>query len=183
MVAASIGSAGDPQPLPYLPLLNPLDLTQGLALATLAYTWLTLHRAGLARAVPPPLAAWALGGLGFLWLNTLLLRALHQWGGIPYRLDSLFDSGLVQATVAIFWTLCGVAGMVVAARRRWQALWLVAAGLLGVVVLKLFVVDLAYRGTVERIVAFIAVGLLLLVVGYVSPMPPRPQTQSEARAP
>jgi uncharacterized membrane protein len=38
--------------------------------------------------------------------------------------------------------------------------------------LKLFLVDLSNRGGSERIVVFIAVGVLMLVVGYFAPMPP-----------
>ena len=44
---------------------------------------------------------------------------------------------------------------------------------MGVVVVKLFLVDLGNTGTLERIVSFLGVGLLLLVVGYVAPVPPR----------
>ena len=38
---------------------------------------------------------------------------------------------------------------------------------------KLFLVDLSTVGSIERIVSFIGVGLLMLVVGYYSPLPPR----------
>jgi uncharacterized membrane protein len=44
---------------------------------------------------------------------------------------------------------------------------------MGVVVVKLFLVDLSNVGTVERIVSFIGVGVLMLVIGYLSPVPPR----------
>jgi len=62
--------------------------------------------------------------------------------------------------------------MTVAARLSRRALWFVGVVLMGAVVLKLFLVDLSGVGTVERIVSFIGVGLLLMIVGYVSPMPP-----------
>jgi uncharacterized membrane protein len=45
--------------------------------------------------------------------------------------------------------------------------------LIGVVVAKLFFVELGNRGGLERIVSFIGVGVLLLVVGYFAPLPPR----------
>ena len=44
---------------------------------------------------------------------------------------------------------------------------------MGVVVAKLFLVDLSHVGGIERIVSFIAVGVLMLVIGYFSPVPPR----------
>ncbi len=47
------------------------------------------------------------------------------------------------------------------------------AVLLGVVVAKLFLVELAQVGTITRIVSFIGVGLLLLLIGYLAPVPPR----------
>ena len=53
------------------------------------------------------------------------------------------------------------------------ALFMAGAGLLGVVVGKLFLVDLAHHGTVERIVSFVVVGILLLVIGWFAPVPPR----------
>jgi uncharacterized membrane protein len=69
--------------------------------------------------------------------------------------------------------------MFVATRLRLRPLWLTGAGLMGVVVVKLFFVDLSNVGGVERIVSFIGVGLLMLVIGYVSPVPP--STAGEAR--
>ena len=52
------------------------------------------------------------------------------------------------------------------------ALWFTGAGLLALLVLKLFVIDLGNVGGVARIVSFLFTGVLLLVVGYYSPMPP-----------
>jgi uncharacterized membrane protein len=40
-------------------------------------------------------------------------------------------------------------------------------------VAKLFLVDLANTGTVERVISFIGVGTLVIVVGYFSPVPPK----------
>ena len=60
-----------------------------------------------------------------------------------------------------------------------RALWLVGAALLSVVVVKLFVFDLSRISGIERIIAFIGVGLLLLLIGYFSPLPPRDTTPSE----
>jgi uncharacterized membrane protein len=62
---------------------------------------------------------------------------------------------------------------VAAHRRRLRPLWIVGAALMGAVVAKLFLVDLSNVGGIERIVSFIVVGLLMLAVGYFSPLPPR----------
>jgi uncharacterized membrane protein len=58
-------------------------------------------------------------------------------------------------------------------RRGLRVLWFSGAGLMAVVVIKLFLVDLAKVGGVERIVSFIAVGVLMLVIGYFAPLPPK----------
>ena len=51
------------------------------------------------------------------------------------------------------------------------------AVLMAVVVAKLFLVDLSGAGTVERIVSFIGVGVLMLVIGYLSPVPPKEEAK------
>jgi uncharacterized membrane protein len=68
--------------------------------------------------------------------------------------------------------------MLFATRRGVRVVWLCGAGLLGVVVAKLFLVDLSSIGSIERIVSFVAVGLLMLVIGYFSPLPPAVENKS-----
>ena len=63
--------------------------------------------------------------------------------------------------------------MVWATRNGARRPWIAGGGILGVVVAKLFIVDLAGTGTVSRIVSFLVVGALMLVIGYLSPLPPR----------
>jgi uncharacterized membrane protein len=114
--------------------------------------------------------------LGFVWLNALLVRTLHHWAGTPVWTAGALDSGLVQTGLTILWTCLALLTMLFATRRAVPSIarrvWLSGALLLGVVVLKLFFVDLSSIGTLERIVSFLGVGLLMLVIGYVSPMPP-----------
>ena len=50
---------------------------------------------------------------------------------------------------------------------------------MALVVVKLVLVDLSNRGGGERIVAFIGVGLLMLVVGYFAPLPPKARARTE----
>ena len=56
-------------------------------------------------------------------------------------------------------------------RKGSRSVWYAGGVLLFFVVLKLFFVDL--DGVVARIISFIAVGVLMLVMGYVAPPPPR----------
>jgi len=62
--------------------------------------------------------------------------------------------------------------MVLSRMRMERALWIAGAALLAVVVGKLFLVDLSSTGTVARIVSFLGVGVLLLIIGYLAPVPP-----------
>jgi uncharacterized membrane protein len=174
MLYGNFDSRGDPAPLPYLPLLNPLDLVQGAVLLTLL-TWLRRMRtATFAPAIfhTADLAYVALGSIGFIGLNGALLRTLHHWGDVPFKLDAMTRSMLVQASLSIFWSLLALCTMVTATKIRLRPLWLAGAGLMAIVVAKLFFVDLSNVGGIERIVSFIGVGLLMLVVGYFSPVPP-----------
>ena len=174
MLHANFTSPGDPFPLPYLPILNPLDVAQGAALLAL-FAWFRRMR-----SVPfapqffhsAELAYVALGSIAFLWLNGALLRTLHHWAGVPFDFDAMMRSMLVQASLSIFWSVLALCLMFAATRLRARPLWLTGAGLMAVVVVKLFFVDLSNIGGIERVVSFIGVGALMLVIGYVSPVPP-----------
>jgi uncharacterized membrane protein len=117
---------------------------------------------------------WALVlcGLGFVAVNTVWLRVAHHYAGVPWNAERLFESFLVQAGYSILWTLLALGLMLVAHRRHARPVWMAGAALLGLTVAKLFLVDLSNRGGSERIVAFIAVGVMMLVVGYFAPIPP-----------
>jgi uncharacterized membrane protein len=190
-VAGALFSAatqrGDAAPLPHVPLVNPTDLSVLLAFAA-AWHW----RAQIAATpwrLPAALRsqpAWiaVFGAAMFVWLNTVWLRIAHHYFGVGWSVLQLFDSFVVQTGYALLWTATAMALMVFASRSRLRVPWLVGAALLAVTVLKLFVIDLANTGGTERIVAFIGVGALMLLVGYVAPLPPaaKEKVDSEAEA-
>lgn len=95
----------------------------------------------------------------------------HHLGGVPFDWNALSRSVLYQAALSITWAVVGLTSMIVGMRRQQRLVWYGGAGLMGIVVLKLFLIDLGNSGTVERIISFIGVGLLLLVVGYLAPVP------------
>lgn len=175
MLVTNLGNAADPAPLPWLPLLNPVDLAHAcLGLAALAWARRAALAPDTARALPPRAAGLALaGGFGFLWLNAVLLRSVHHWTSVPYTPADLMASTLVQATLSLSWTLLALVLMATGARRGLRALWMTGAVLMAVVVAKLFLVDLERVGSVARIVSFVGVGLLMLLIGYLAPVPPR----------
>jgi uncharacterized membrane protein len=171
---ANWSSNGDPAPLPYVPLINPLDIAHLLVFGSAIAWWQSLRASEIEDAKRVS-AAWSWGLLGaaiFVWLNGVLLRTLHHWGEVPYDLEAILRSDLAQTALSVFWTVLALACMLFATRRGYRALWITGAALMAVVVIKLFVMDLAKVGGVERIVSFIAVGVLMLVIGYVAPVPP-----------
>jgi len=172
---ANVTSAGDPAPLPFFPLANPLDIAQGLVFVAIAL-WLSRVR-DVEHARLGAVSAQAIGataaGLLLFWVTFATLRTLHHWADVPWHFGAMWTSRIVQATLSIVWSVFALAAMVVANRRHYRAAWVAGAALLGVVVVKLFFVDLSQVGGVERIVSFMGVGVLLLVIGYVAPVPPR----------
>jgi uncharacterized membrane protein len=172
---ANVASDGDPMPLPYVPLFNPLDITQALVLSALGMWWLRVQRAPEATGVVRDNAALVtvFAVLVFVWINGIALRSIHFRLDVAYTFHDLWRSRLVQAVFSLLWSVMALATMLLAHRRRWRIAWIAGALLLALVVVKLFLVDLSQVGGVERIVSFIGVGLLLLLIGYLAPVPPR----------
>ncbi|HEX6930457.1 MAG TPA: DUF2339 domain-containing protein, partial [Gammaproteobacteria bacterium] len=161
-------------PLPWLPALN-LSLLASVAVAC------AVHR--FASEIMP-WKHWPLffGMLGLVLLTAEIARNFHHLAGVRFYADALWRSGGFQAALSIAWSLAGIAGMVLGARLQKRPVWFAGGGLMTVVVLKLFLVDLGNTGSLMRVVSFIGVGLLLLVVGYLAPVPSisrKPEAQTE----
>ncbi|HSC65629.1 MAG TPA: DUF2339 domain-containing protein [Caldimonas sp.] len=161
-LVANVASDGSAAPLPYLPLLNPLDMGIGIALLA---TLLWLKHADRIAPWSMTMAAVA----GFVWLNAILVRSFHHFGGVPYHFDAWLGSLAVQTGITLLWTAIALVTMWVASTRAAREPWFVGAALLAAVVLKLVLVDLS--GSLTRIVSFIGVGVLMLVIAYVAPLP------------
>jgi uncharacterized membrane protein len=63
--------------------------------------------------------------------------------------------------------------LAVGARRADRMFWFIGGGLLAATVVKLFLFDLSHVTGIERIVSFIGIGLMLLLIGYFSSLPPK----------
>ncbi|MBA2414259.1 MAG: DUF2339 domain-containing protein, partial [Burkholderiaceae bacterium] len=163
----SVLTPGDPAPLPYVPLLNPLDIASLFVLAAVLRWHLADHRAGWQRPV-----RFALGGAAFVALNAAALRAVHFLAGVPWEGDALMESLVVHAVLSLLWTATAMALMVFGHSRTMRGWWMVGAALLAAVVVKLFFVDLSGQDTIARIVSFVGVGVLILLIGYLAPVPP-----------
>jgi uncharacterized membrane protein len=155
---------GSAAPLFYVPLLNPLEAGL-IAIAASLFSYL--------KETPPRrplLKVWPY--VGFLFVTMATLRAVHHWHGEPWGITVL-NSGFSQASLTVVWSLIGVGSMLLGSRRVQRPLWLGGVILMIVVLAKLIAVDRHYAGNIPGIVSFFVVGLLLVVVGYFAPSPPK----------
>ena len=166
-----------PEASGYLPLINPLDAMQFAVLGMMFY-WIHAERHGWTKMLARQMYGIVLL-LGWMLLTVLFARYVHLMQGVPYTFDALWRSGYFQTGISILWSMAAIAAMLLSKRYVQRTLWLAGFGLLLLVVLKLFFVELAHSGTIERIVSFIVVGVLLLLIGYFVPMPPGENTIRE----
>jgi uncharacterized membrane protein len=158
----------------HIPLLNPLELMQILCCYGL-WNWLI----GPGQQLPwlqtrPQWFSSGCMGLSLCWwFSALVCRALSRYADIPFQPQALWQSSLVQASLSLVWALVALILMLLAQRQRQRGVWIAGALLVVAVVGKLFLVELADSGSLARILSFIGVGLLLLVVGYFAPLPPK----------
>ena len=166
MMAANWLSSGQIGGLPYVPVLNVLDIC-------LIGAGLVIYR--LMMDLPQVLVKMAQAGLGiaaFFSLTSLIIRTLHQWAGTPLWENGAWQVDLVQTSLTIIWTLCALILTGLASRYGWRQVWLAGIALLAVVVIKLLLVDLSNVAAIARIVSFIGAGLIMLLIGYIAPLPP-----------
>jgi uncharacterized membrane protein len=164
LLQSNFGHSGAGSGLPYLPLLNPFDLAQLLVLFAL-WRW---TRSEGNQAVLPALYAAA-----FLWISCEAARITHHWGGVPFELDDMFASSMLQASLSLLWTSIAMGLMIFASQRALRTVWFGGFGLLAVVGVKLMLVDLASKGTVTWTLSLIGIALLVIAASYFSPAPPK----------
>jgi uncharacterized membrane protein len=169
-VFACISDYGGTAITPYIPLLNPVDLSASFALLCL----FAFSRAEsfTALQIESKYSQLAMAAAAFLLLNTLLMRALSHYLELAYSAQAMMDSAPAQTAFSLLWAATATVVMFVASRKSIRSAWVVGAALLGIVVVKLFLVDLSTISALTRIVSFVGVGLLMLLIGYLSPLPP-----------
>jgi uncharacterized membrane protein len=166
---AGLFAEGGSAPLAYLPVLNPLELAM-LAIAALLFAMCEGSLQTLRRIWPYA---------GFAFATSATLRAVHHWHGEPWS-EQVFDSAMSEMALSLVWSLLGVGSWILGSRRRDRRLWMGGAVLMGVVLLKLAIVDRHYMGNMPGIVSFMVVGLLLVGVGYIAPSPPKQPDENAA---
>ena len=175
--------AGTAAPLPWVPLLNPVELFQLLGVLGIA-TWL---KRTPSKAPTRSLASLALGTSAFVTMTMVTLRASWHWSieglasapwttSIQWMEVAFWTQS--QAALSVVWSLAGVVCWVLGSRRGSRPLWTFGALLLAGVLMKLLLVDRTNLGDLLGIVSFLTVGGLLVVVGRLAPRPPSRQDAS-----
>lgn len=176
--------------LPYIPTINLYDLTLGLVL--LYGFGLNYFNQSRSKALLPiahqkegyrnntgNFLLIILGLIGFWVVSSMLIRTLHTYAGTPLWHRGAWDSEQVQTGLTILWTLLALVATIIASRHWLRALWFMGIGLLGLVVLKLVVVDLSQTEAIWRVVSFIGAGSLILLIGYLAPLPPEQKDEGD----
>lgn len=171
--------------LPYFPLFNLYDVTlwlvvfYGLGVYLLRQPY-GMQSRNLLSAIPKNDMLLIVLALIGLWIgSSMLVRTLHAFIGTPLWIGGLYDvtggawnSEQVQTGLTILWTLIALVATIIASRYGQRTLWFMGIGLLGVVVLKLVLVDLSQTEAIWRVISFLGAGSLILVIGYLAPLPP-----------
>jgi len=173
---AGIFVEGDPQPLAYVPVFNPLELAQ-LGFLALLLAWYRRAAAEGGTVFTAEQRARVLAAAGVLLLTAITLRGAHFLGNVPWT-EELWRSALAQAALSIVWTIAGIAAMLLGKQRGSRAVWLGGALLMGVVILKLLLIDRSHLHDLAAIVGVLVVGVLFVAVGYFAPAPPRVAEQA-----
>ena len=178
--------------LPYFPLLNLYDVTSWLVLF-IGFSQYYLHQ----RRHDGPLNTSntsvkrkqvlttnnfliVLGLISFWLISSMLIRTLHAFIGTPLwdsAQGGAWNSEQVQTGLTILWTLLALVATIIASRYWQRALWFMGIGLLGIVVLKLVLVDLSQTEAIWRVISFLGAGSLILLIGYLAPLPPANKEQ------
>ena len=177
MLWTNFSTPFQPSPLPYIPVLNPVEL------ASAGMLWFALK--SLPEALPPELrrtTATTVSALAFMLISAGVMRVWHFYDGITWRLDIMLQSFGLQASLSVVWAVTAIILMVLGNRRKQRSYWMTGATLMGIVVVKLFLIELSNSGGIARIVSFIIVGLLLLLVGWFAPVPPKAENDGESKA-
>lgn len=170
---ALLWHTGASTPLPFVPLLNPVELAQ-LGLLLCFARWLADPTMA---TLPPNPRALPLALAGFAFVTMATLRAVHHYDGVPWG-EPLWQSNLAQTALTVVWSLLGVVAWILGSRRGQRILWLAGAILMGLVLAKLLLIDRLRLGNLFGIASFIAYGVLCTVIGYFAPAPARAQTES-----
>lgn len=168
----------------FIPLFNPMDIMGIIAL------WITYKFIEQLKQQPKfeaifqtykHVIAYFVPLAIFWWANGILLRGLVFATDIEWNYYLILNSKVIQTVLAIVWTITALVMMITATRKKLRSPWFVGGALLAVVIAKLFLIDITLSSGLLRALAFIGVALLILLIGYFSPLPPKRQLDNKSQ--
>ena len=183
-----LGMSGQIIYWPYIPIVNPLEESAIFSLIMLC-VWLKLtinylqienKTTNFANfKVPlPNLILILLVVLTFLWANSIVLRCLSQTFDITWSTFTLWHNNIVQMTASLLWMLSAVILIAIGHRYSLRKIWFCGQLIQIIVIIKLIFVDIREIDGLLRAFAFIGVALLMLLIGYLAPLPPKQNNES-----
>ncbi|MDR6797127.1 DUF2339 domain-containing protein [Acinetobacter calcoaceticus] len=115
--------------------------------------------------------------VGLLVFSSVVVRCLHHYWATPLWSAAIWTNGVVQLSLTLLWVVLAFILTTFSSRRMIRQLWFVGAALLGIVVLKLILLDLSQSATLTRVISFIGAGGVMLIIAYIAPLPPSSAVQ------
>ncbi|HEY7189233.1 MAG TPA: DUF2339 domain-containing protein, partial [Vicinamibacterales bacterium] len=128
-VVWAFGQSGSADPLPYVPIVNPIELVQAIGLIAV-YAGLDLRDATADAESMRRGGLTVIAILAFVALNVIVARVVHFYWGVPFELDLLIESAVFQTGISILWGVTAGLLMTLARMRINRSVWMVGAGVL-----------------------------------------------------
>ena len=156
------------------PLSLGSEIVQWLSLAVLCYTAQTRALRGKQTNIT---ATMALAGVMVI---ATVLRAIGLSYGLSESAVSLLFARPMQPWVSLLWAAACIATVVWGAKMRSRRLWLGGGAAIGVLLLKMLLVDLATFSLAAKVGVFIVTGLAFIALGRYSPVSPGAEPKTSA---
>ena len=150
----------------WIPFISVRFLAFATVIGMLAFGAAVAVRRGEELSVAETSFAKSLGlvaGIVFIWGLTQETYETFRFYG-----DAFGDhwDRAAQMGVSLVWTICGVAMLVIGTMRKYRPLRLLALGLMGITVVKVFVFDLSFLVTLYRVLSVGGLGLALIGISW-----------------
>ncbi|OQX20637.1 MAG: hypothetical protein BWK80_35535 [Desulfobacteraceae bacterium IS3] len=160
-------SDGNSHPVSYIPLINPLEISQFLCLIVI-FRWkrrmMDVGKTFLPSYVIEKLPN-ALYGTALICITSVIARCVAGFVKIDFYNTRLFYSPVYQTILSVFMSFLSLIIMRWAVKNRNLLIWQKGSMLMFLVVIKLFLIDVFLSQEIGRAFAFMWVGILMIVSG------------------
>lgn len=171
---------GNSSPLPWIILLNPIELPLALLMfclylvigKSLELLNNPLNETKVIKNRKLQLAI--ISTISIFVLQISLMKAMWHWmmsEQTYWNVIDLLHWPEIQALLTGYWTLVALIFWLVGSRKGHKKIWLIGATIFVIVLGKLILIDRQYLGDLTGIISFIIYGLFCVVIGYFLPIP------------